>query len=439
MSLDLLKEFGSSSYSDLSSTLTSRTLNRVSHDDEDDFGEFEQPEVTKRPEEFQDRGDEQKIFPKREQEQQKGLLLIDTAIAPPPLSPSPSFRELGAPLKLAIPLDDGPPVSSNRTSSEATPITAWPSYGRDRAKSTGKSQSLSPYDDDEWGKFEVEQEAPKETVILQEAEKPDLMRQKPIKQNSEVGNDSLLDLMNPLEATSSPYIKPASREETLMSEPAAPSNIPPPSILLSLITSLFQSLSADIRNLVSSTSTALMNSRHLTKDNILGMLEGKMAIIRASSRILAGRKFRWKRDAYLSQSMKIGPATTGKASGMKLMGIDRTEIRREDQEAAEVRRVWQQQAGTIKSHIARINAQQSEIEFVLPDISENIPIRTAKSGEGALVAPKCCFLCGLKRDERVARLDTSVEDSFGEWWIDHWGHVDCTRFWAEHKDSLKQR
>lgn len=431
MSLDLLKEFGDLSHDDLAkhdNTLSSSNLENVHLADDDDFGEFEQPGIT---------NNEQTVLPTREQDQQKGLLLIDTATAPPPPSPSPSFRELNAPLKLTIPSDDGPPTSANRTSSEATPITAWPSYVRNRAKSTGKHQPLSPYDDDEWGEFEAEQEVSKESVVTHEVEKSDLMTHKSTKDDS-IRNGSLLDLMDTLETTSSPNKKSLNQVE-IPNDPAAPSNIPPPSILLSLITTLFQSLSSEIRHIVSSTSTALMDSTDMTNDYILRDLEGKMAMIRASSRILAGRKLRWKRDTHLSQSMKIGPATAGKVTGMKLTGIDRTETRREDQEATEVRRLWKQHVGGIKSQLARINAQQSEIEFVLPDIMEDLPVRTAKPGEGALTAPKCCFLCGLKRDERVARLDTGVEDSFGEFWMDHWGHVDCTRFWAEHKDSLKQR
>ncbi|KAI4177163.1 MAG: hypothetical protein LQ343_000645 [Gyalolechia ehrenbergii] len=440
MSLDLLQEFGNLSHSDLANpwnTSTSSDPEEISHVDEDDFGEFEQPEEPRRTEASQDHGFGQGVSLSKEKEQQKGLLLIDTATAPPPPSPSPSFRELNAPLKLAIPLEDGLTMSTDRNSSEATPITAWPSYGRNRAKSTGRPHPLSPStDDDEWGRFEEEQKPPKKCVITHEAKNPDLVTHERIKENT-VRNDSLLDLADSLGTTPSPAVNSRDRAKISLTEPAAPSNIPPPSILLSLITSIFQSLSGDIRDIVSSTSTVLMDNGESTNDAILEKLAGKLAIIKASIRILAGRKLRWKRDAHLAQNMKIGPASAGKASGMKLTGIDRTESRREDQEATEAERLWKQQAGSLKSHIARINSQQSEIELVLPDISENIPIRSAKTGEGALTAPKCCFLCGLKRDERVARLDTSIEDSFGEWWVDHWGHVDCTRFWEEHKALLK--
>ncbi|KAL9024229.1 MAG: hypothetical protein Q9196_006669 [Gyalolechia fulgens] len=435
MSLDLLQEFGNPSHSDLANPWNTSSSNNpeIKHIDEDDFGEFVQPEVPKRPEASQYHGSGRGVSLAREKEQENGLLLISTATTAFPPSPSPSSRELNAALKPAIPVEDDRTISTDRNSSEATPITVWPSYGRNRAKSIGRHHPVSPY---EWGGFEEEQEPPKE--ITHEAKNPGLVTHVPLKENA-VHNDSLLDLMDSLGTTSSPAVNSLNRAEISLSEPAAPSNIPPPSILLSLITSIFQSLSAEIRDIVSSTSTALMNSGESTNDAILETLASKLAMIKTSTRILAGRKLRWKRDTHLSQSMKIGSASAGKASGMKLTGIDRTEIRREDREASEVGRLWKQQAGSLKSHIARINAQQSEIEFVLPDMSENIPIRTAKAGEGALTAPKCCFLCGLKRDERVARLDTSVEDSFGEWWVDHWGHVDCTRFWEEYKDSLKQR
>ncbi|KAL8720621.1 MAG: hypothetical protein Q9225_002557 [Loekoesia sp. 1 TL-2023] len=437
MSLDLLQEFGNPSDGDLQDPLDAYGSN-ISQGprliDEDEFGDFEQPEVSERPEEPQNHDDRPKA-PSTRAEEHQDLLLIDTKSALPP--PSPSFQQLNAPLKLEIPTGNSHTSPTDVKPKDDTPITAWPSYGRDRAKSMGKSLPFSPYtDDDEWGDFERELQAP--LAVTDEAENPkpvmrDLPKQKAMQSNS------ILDLMNSIGIYSPPTIESPNRAKALTTEPAAPSNIPPPSVLLSLITSIFQSLSAEIRDIVLSTSTALMNSGSSPNDVVLLSLENKIAMIRGSTRVLAGRKLRWKRDTHLAQNMRIGPANVGKAGGMKLTGVDRTETRREGLEAAEVVRLWKQQVGSIKSHIARINAQQSEIEFVLPEISENTPIRTAKPGEGALTALKCCFLCGLKRDERVARLDVSIEDNFGEWWVDHWGHVDCIRFWEEHKDSLKQR
>ncbi|KAL9593995.1 MAG: hypothetical protein Q9219_007270 [cf. Caloplaca sp. 3 TL-2023] len=432
MSLDLLKEFGNPQ-----DASTGQDPHGTGSIHEEDFGEFQQPEISSTGGTVgvsPNNGPRHETLFTKENGQQDGLL-IDVRSALPP--PSPSFRDLNAPLKLQIPPENDTTGCTEVKSSEATPITAWPSFERHRAKSIGKLPPLSPYlDDDEWGDFE--EEIPAQYVIPQDAKDQPPVIQKALDENA-ASSSSLLDLMDSLEVKSSATAKSPARAKALNTEPAAPSNIPPPSILLSTVTKIFQSVSAEIRDIVSSAGTAVLTSVPSSHNLVFYSLASKITIIRASARILAGRKNRWRRDTHLAQSMKIGPANAGKAGGMKLAGVDRAETRREDQEAAEVMKLWKQQVGTLKSQIARINAQQSEIEFTLPEIGENTPIRTAKMGEGALVAPKCCFLCGLKRDERVAGLDVNVEDSFGEWWVDHWGHVDCIQFWEENRDSLKQR
>ena len=211
-----------------------------------------------------------------------------------------------------------------------------------------------------------------------------------------------------------------------------PSNIPPPSILLPLIATLLGSLTANLKTVTS--------YEPLNQPNTLSQLRASLSITRAAARILAGRKLRWKRDNLLSQSMKIGPAHSGKAGGMKLAGVDKAESRREDQEAAEALQAWKRQAGPFRSTIATVNGRLPESErFKIPDIAENMPVRQGKASEGMATAPRCCFLCGIKRDERVAKIDIDVEDSFGEWWVEHWGHVDCVVFWENHKGFLRQR
>ena len=211
-----------------------------------------------------------------------------------------------------------------------------------------------------------------------------------------------------------------------------PSNIPPPSILLPLIATLLKSLTTNLKKFIS--------HQPLDHPNTLSQLRALLSTIRAAARILGGRKLRWKRDNILSQSMKIGPAHSGKAGGMKLAGVDKAESLREDQEAAEALQVWKQQAGPVRSTIAALNGQLPESgRFKVPEIAENMAIRQGKPSEGMVTAPRCCFLCGIKRDERVAKVDVDVEDSFGEWWVEHWGHVDCVAFWENHKDSLRQR
>ena len=211
-----------------------------------------------------------------------------------------------------------------------------------------------------------------------------------------------------------------------------PSNIPPPSILFPIIANVLGSLPARLKTVTS--------AQRLDQPSKSSEIRALLSTMRAAARILAGRKLRWKRDILLSQSMKIGPAHSGKAGGMKLVGVDKAESRREDQEAAETLQVWKQQVGPLRSTVATLNGQMSANErFKIPEIADNMPIRQGKTSEGMVTAPKCCFLCGIRRDERVARVDVDVEDSFGEFWVEHWGHTGCVEFWKNHKDFLQQR
>lgn len=211
-----------------------------------------------------------------------------------------------------------------------------------------------------------------------------------------------------------------------------PSNIPPPSVLLPLVTSFFGSLPTKTKSIASSPSKDLPKFED--------SLRVSLSTIRAAARILAGRKLRWKRDTLLHQSMRIGPANSGKGGGMKLTGVDKAESRREDQEAAESLQAWKQQIGPLRAAVAMMNVHLEVAQRLnVPDVAENMLIRLGRPVEGVVSAPKCCFLCGIKRDERVAKVDVDVEDSFGEWWKEYWGHVDCVIFWEEHKDTLRQR
>ena len=218
-----------------------------------------------------------------------------------------------------------------------------------------------------------------------------------------------------------------------------PTNIPPPSILLPLTAILFHSLPAEIKGLVAAlkSSGADLNS---FGSNELAEITSRISFLRASARIIAGRKLRWKRDTLLAQSMKIGQAQAGNIGGMKLTGVDRMESRREDQEAAEAVRIWKQEIGSLRSAIRMVNSKLTALHLpglATPEIADNMPIRTGKASDDARTAPKCCFLCGLKREERVEKVDVDVFDNFGEWWADHWGHTDCKAFWLEHEGSLR--
>lgn len=217
-----------------------------------------------------------------------------------------------------------------------------------------------------------------------------------------------------------------------------PSNIPPPSILLRLISSVLQSLSDNVKKHNLHAEPTAHTPRSVDQ-RLMTNLRQELAIVRASARIIAGRKLRWGRDSHLSQSMKIGPAQGGRAGGMKLTVLDRAETRREDREVEEAIRIWKQQMGSLRAPLVAIRNQESDDTLAIPELAEKMPIRLVKLSEGGIVASKGCFLCGLKRDERVEKVDIRVEDSFGEWWIDHWGHVDCVIFWEQQKDRLQQR
>ncbi len=147
---------------------------------------------------------------------------------------------------------------------------------------------------------------------------------------------------------------------------------------------------------------------------------------------MAGRKHRWHRDKILAKSMSISAAGS---KGMKLAGVDKTQAAREDREAADVVAVWREQVGRLRSAVTVANTS-ARANLKVPELSESLSAHTAKS---VGTAPKSCVICGLKRDERITKVDFEVEDSFGEWWVEHWGHRACKNFWIEHEKNLRQR
>lgn len=328
-----------------------------------------------------------------------------------------------------------------------TPDTAadanniWLEKGYPRTELTDRATEDIDYQDDDWGDFV---DGPQKTP----------MQSEPYKRYLAKAEDYGVSLLQETQAANLSSIESAVKEETgrqitterhapavqkakLDTQTLPPSNIPPPSILLLLATTVLQSLPMEIKSLIASLKP--MNSESHSEQSHLNEIKSRLSFSRAIARIIAGRRLRWKRDTHLAQSMKIAPAQAGKSGGMKLAGIDRMESRREDQEASEVVRVWKQHVGSLRSSVASLGTRFPGHTMLLPDIAENMPVRTANAGEGALTAPKSCILCGLKREERVQKVDVHVEDSFGEWWVDHWGHADCRLFWEANKNSLKQR
>ena len=209
-----------------------------------------------------------------------------------------------------------------------------------------------------------------------------------------------------------------------------PVNVPPPSVLLSAFPALFNTGNSLFKPV--SGQSASIKQRILSDPKALDFLHSYILIATTAARVIAGRKLRWHRDKILAKSMSISAAGS---KGMKLAGVDKTQSVREDREAADVAAAWREHVGRLRSAVAAANSA-SKASLKVPELSENMPVQTAKF---APTAPKPCIICGLKREERVAKVDFDVEDSFGEWWADHWGHRACKNFWLQHEEVLRQR
>ena len=193
-------------------------------------------------------------------------------------------------------------------------------------------------------------------------------------------------------------------------------NIPPPVILLQMLPKVF---------------TSLANEIHAQQP-----VQASGSIIRAyviASRLIAGRTLRWKRDKILSQSTKIGPAVGGKGGGMKLVAIDKSENLKEEREVADVIQAWERHAHLFNSTISKAGNRRS-----LMTLSSKLRPRSV-SGAGVLTSQHACALCGLKRDERLLEADIEVDDTFGEFWVEYWGHSECKDFWQQSLGFLPQR
>jgi hypothetical protein len=217
----------------------------------------------------------------------------------------------------------------------------------------------------------------------------------------------------------------------------APSNIPPPSVLLSIFPSVLASLAHQFLHPLSTLSSS-QKSHFLSTTETKTFLASYITLTHVLGHILAGRKSRWKRDKHLAQSMSIGPASSGRSGGMKLAGLDKSEAGREDTEAQVVLSVWREQAGRLKTAVTGASVHGSRL--TVPELGEALPVRVAKGSEGAITSTQACALCGLKREERVAKVDVAVEDSFGEFWVEGTNmHRSCLRFWELFKTRLMSR
>ncbi|KAG5975484.1 hypothetical protein E4U56_003684 [Claviceps arundinis] len=209
-----------------------------------------------------------------------------------------------------------------------------------------------------------------------------------------------------------------------------PTNVPPPAILLSSFSELFSSGDVLFKALYGQTANA--KQQILSSPKTVTFLQGYILIATTAARIIAGRKHRWHRDKILAKSMSISAAGS---KGMKLAGLDKTQSAREDREAADVVVAWKEYVGRLRSAVAAANSA-GKASLKVPELTESPQIQTAKM---VPTAAKPCVICGLKREERVVRVDFDVEDSFGEWWVEYWGHRACKNFWVRHEEKLRQR
>ncbi|PNS17946.1 hypothetical protein CAC42_3905 [Sphaceloma murrayae] len=265
--------------------------------------------------------------------------------------------------------------------------------------------------------------------------------------------------------------------------PLAPSNIPPPSLLLPLFPPILLQISSQLTALPSPLPQSSIPP-------LRPLLTSLHALLVVQAHVIAGRKLRWRRDKRLAQSMAIGPSVSGRSGGMKLAGVDKGEQGREEVEVREAVGTYRRVLGGVRRVVGAVNAgcggdgatgkvksgsewgvlgemvegagqdsgeQKKEEEeeeeeeqeernrrkralLPVPEIGEMMPVRTATRAEGAVTSTAACGLCGLKREERVQKVDLEVMDSFGEWWIEGTNmHTDCWRFWEGFKGKLGQR
>ena len=277
--------------------------------------------------------------------------------------------------------------------------------------------------EDEWGDFQRSAACPPSSTAKEKG--PDIdddpdewpsMEDKPDRLDEPVVKGSMVVAAAPKpRVTDQKKLNEVTPGSTTSDDTFRPTNIPPPARVLELFPLVWQRLSA------SSKSTAPTQS---------SLVDQIMQSHVVCARVLAGRSLRWKRDAHLTQSMRIGPASAGK--GMKLQAINRHELAKEEQEAAELLRSW----ATVQRRFSDLLAKASNSHNLA--LSLQLKPKPA-DGQSILKANHPCALCGLRRDERLAAVDDGVSDLFGEWWTEHWGHRDCVQFWSKHHYFIMTR
>jgi hypothetical protein len=413
----------------------------LANQDDDEFGDFEAATSLPQP---QQSGDQLDTWPRASEStgKQAPPMLNAASLTPSPFPypqapKSPSFQERNPFSELELKTSIS--VKNSDSPRSGSPVTAWPTFVPIPAKHEPYLDSPPGHKRQQSSQASFKISSLKEATTQKPAAAPrgdswdwnafDAPAKSADPKPTE--NDSWAwDLVDGV-----PELSKSSNTET-----PPPTNIPPPSVLLTVFPQLFNLSQTSIFQVVSGQQFSLKN-RIMSDPATVDFLRAYILLATVAARIVAGRKQRWKRDHHLSQAMKIGPAAAGGKGGMKLKGVDKSETTREEREAAELVRAWKDQVGRLRSSVAIANSSIKDLaaHLVVPEINDVMPVRTVTITEGGLTAPMPCFLCGLKREERVAKVDVQVEDSFGEWWVEHWGHRACRNFWLEHEGKLKQR
>ncbi|KAM0463764.1 hypothetical protein ACHAO4_000487 [Trichoderma viride] len=326
---------------------------------------------------------------------------VPSTIQNPPKSPSFQERNPFPDLEVKTNVTAAAVVKKkNEAPKSATPVTAWPPV------SHGKKPSITKNFDDDWDAW-------------------DDTTSKTNKEKDEIANSN--------QAENWDWDAGDGAESSAMKgsdDDPPPTNVPPPSVILSAFPNLLSSASVFFKPI--SGHSASIKQQVLSNPKAIHFLQGYILLATTAARIIAGRKHRWHRDKILAKSMSISAAGS---KGMKLAGIDKTQSAREDREAADVVAVWREHVGRLRSAVAAANTE-GKLNLKVPELSDNMLVQTAKM---VPTGPKPCIICGLKREERVSKVDYDIEDSFGEWWVEHWGHRACKNFWVEHEQTLRQR
>ncbi|KAK3906333.1 hypothetical protein C8A05DRAFT_29775 [Staphylotrichum tortipilum] len=341
-----------------------------------------------------------------------------------PKSPYGSFHERKPELVKRLQVQPPTMTKALKEANEASPspVTAWPAVEADGFGN-------------QWEEFKD----------LPDTTKPGTAAKS--KPNAAVGSSSEWEWQDWGAAESQPAPAATTTTTTTTLPPSAaigakpgppPTNIPPPATLLSLFPQLLDLASASLlKPLLTLSQSTPAYQRVLASEATFTFIKGYLALATVAARLIAGRKHRWHRDKFLAQGMAISAAPAAGAGGqrgMKLTSVDKSQAVHEDREATEVVNTWKRQVGRLRGVLAGVNAAQG-VTLKVPEIATVMAVSTAK---GVPTASKACVVCGLKRDERVAKVDIEVEDSFGEWWVEFWGHRECRNFWVGHEKELRQ-